>query len=259
MPKEEPEIYSEAVERAKFFQTVQTWPLSDELNYDGWLSNFKIGQERDIACGILDFFTHYSAKMVNQMLKTSVSNSGFVFLKHFSDWKHSDFKTRCIYSFVPGETLNPTDSGFIFTRILRDQMGVPESRIVNYIYLPQILEKINQPTPIVFVDDFVGSGAQVKKAWLDNKFSYNGKTLSQMCKEGNHCVVYAPLIVNYQGYQVISNHCIDLHLSATHILGPEYNLFNKECICWKNDDALFRHGTELILKKSRSLGIHSTN
>lgn len=192
------------------------------------------------------------------MLKTAVSNSGYTFVKHFKDWKHSDFNDRCIYSFIPGEDLSPTDSGHIFTRILRDNMGVPENRILDYQYLPQILDSIKRPTPIVFVDDFVGSGAQVRKAWLYNEYKYNNKTLAKICKDDNHCAIYAPIIVNNNGYKVIIDECIGLHLSATHILGPEYNLFNKECICWKNDENLFKRGTELILNKSKQLGIPST-
>lgn len=258
MPNTDEQLYAETKDRAKFFQTVQAWPLDDDLNYNGWLNNFSEGEERQVACQILDFFNHYSSKMVIQMLKTSVSNSGYVFIKHFGDWQHSNFKDRCIYSFIPGETLNPTDSGHIFTRMLRDEMGVPEDRIVNYQYLPQILDSMAIPTPIIFVDDFVGSGAQVRKAWLQNKFTYNSKTLAQICTDGNHCAVYAPLIVNHQGNQVIVNQCPGLHLSPTHILGPEYNLFNIDSICWKNDPDLFKRGTDLILNKSRILGIPST-
>jgi hypothetical protein len=258
VPNIEDQQYAETKDRAKFFQTVQAWPLDDDLNFEGWLNNFSVGEERDIACQILDFFNHYSSKMVIQMLKTSVSNSGYIFVKHFPSWKHSDFKEKAIYSFIPGETFSPTDSGHIFTRILRDEMSIPEDRIVNYLYLPQILEKLAVPTPIIFVDDFVGSGAQVRKAWLDNQFSYNNKTLSQICIDGNHCAVYAPLIVNKNGHQVITSDCGDLHLSATHILGDEYNLFHQDCICWKNDPALHLKGTELILNKSRLLGIPST-
>ncbi|MDF2432027.1 MAG: hypothetical protein JWP44_1658 [Mucilaginibacter sp.] len=259
MPDTESQIYSETIARAKFFQTVHAWPLSEDLNYDGWLKNFNEGEERNIACNMLDFFIHYSSKMVEQMLKTSVSNSGYILAKHFVDWQHSDFKDRCIYSFIPGETLNPTDSGHIFTRILRDVMGIPENRIVNYIYLPQKLDSINKPTPIIFVDDFVGSGNQVRQAWLDNKFTYNNKTLSEICSDGNHCAIYAPLIVNCDGHTVITTSCKGLHLCATHILGPEYDMFNKDCICWKNDIDLFYKGTALILKKSGELGIPSTN
>lgn len=259
MPIHDSQPYADTIERARFFQTVQTWPLTEDLNYDGWLANFKEGEERQIACSILDFFTHYSAKMVNQMLKTSVSNAGYIFVQHFSDWEHRNFFDRCFYSFIPGETLNPTDSGHIFTRTLRDVMNVPEERIVSYQYLPDYLDRTTVSTPIIFVDDFVGSGAQVHKAWnVNTMFSSTGRTLGDICLTNNHCAVYAPLIVNNVGYNVISSHCTGLHLCATHILGPEYNIFNSDCICWKNDASAFKAGTELIIRKSNELGIPST-
>lgn len=252
------EQYKITTERSKFFQTVQAWPLDEDLNYEGWLKNFAEGEERRLACLILDFYNHYSSKIVIQMLRTSVSNSGYFFKSFFPDWDHTHFKTKCIYSFIPGETLNPTDSGHIFTRILRDELRVPENRIVNYMYLPQVLDQLATPTPIVFVDDFVGSGAQVRKAWLNNKFTYNGKTLSQICSDGKHCAVYAPLIVNKAGHEVITRDCNGLYLSATHILSDEYNIFHKDCICWKKDDTLFKKGTEMLIRKSLAIGIKAT-
>lgn len=248
----------ETKERARFFQTVQAWPLDEDLDFDGWLSNFSDGEEKFLASQILDFFNHYSEKMVIQMLKTSVANSGYKFINHFADWRHTDFQERCIYSFIPGETLNPTDSGHIFSRYLRDQMDIPENRIIRYEMLAQVLDGIASPTPIVFVDDFVGSGNQVLKAWSVNEFSYNRKTLSRTCQEGDHCAVYAPLIVNHPGHKVIINQCVGLHLSAAHILGPEYNLFDHRCICWKQDPDLYKKGTTMIFEKSKLLGIPST-
>ena len=48
-------------------------------------------------------------------------------------------------------------------------------------------------------------------------------------------------------------------ITPTHIIGPEYNLFKKECFCWKNDEQLYLQGTELILRKSKELGIPFKN
>lgn len=252
MPSSLPD-YHETVERSRFFQTIQTWPLDEDLNYQGWLKNFADGEERRIACIILDFFVHYSSKMVNQMLKSSVSKAGYVFSKYFGDWQHSDFSSRCIYSFIPGESQHPTDSGNLFTRKLRDGLGIPEDQIISY----QDITSVPPTSPIIFVDDFVGSGAQVYKAWNHNILKGN-LNLKEYCEQEGHCPVYAPLIVNYQGYEVIRDDCEGLHLCATHILGPEYNLFDSSCICWKNNPDLFQKGVDLILSKSRSLGIPST-
>ena len=43
-------------ERGKLFRDVQVWPLSTELDYDGWLRNFTVDSDRAIAAQILDFF-----------------------------------------------------------------------------------------------------------------------------------------------------------------------------------------------------------
>ena len=192
------------------------------------------------------------------MLQTSVAKSGYFFDNHFSDWQHSNFLDRCIYSFIPGEVPGPADSGNLFARKLRDELHIPEMQIVNYSDLLDTLNIFKKPVPIVFVDDFVGSGQQVLKAWSKNQFS-NGLTLKEICEKDNHCAVYAPLIVNTMGYDVIRDHCQGLNLSTNHVLGPEYNLFNQDCICWKNDSDLFKKGVELILRKSQMLGIPSTN
>lgn len=60
--------YQETIQRSRFFQTIQAWPLDDDLNYEGWLDNFKKGEEQTIACSILDFFVHYPSRMVNKIL-----------------------------------------------------------------------------------------------------------------------------------------------------------------------------------------------
>ncbi|SFB50730.1 phosphoribosyltransferase-like protein [Algoriphagus aquimarinus] len=245
--------YEETLQRSRFFQTIQAWPLDEELNYEGWLSNFSKEEEQVIACSILDFFVHYPARMVNKMLANSVANSGYFFLDYFPDWEHSNFKDRCFYSFIPGESQHPTDSGNLFTRKLRDELLIPEDKIISY----QDIRSIPPKSPIIFVDDFVGSGSQVYKAWNVNQLS-NGKTLKEYVHSAGHCAVYSPLIVNYKGNSVMKTHCPTLNLSATHVLGPEYNLFDKTCFCWKNDSELFSKGISLILSKSKLLGIPST-
>lgn len=243
--------------RSHFFQTIQAWPLSEDLNYKGWLQNFSDGEEKKIARLILDFFVFYSHRMVNQMLKESVSKAGHIFSKHFPNWKHDHFTETCIYSFIPGEVPNPTDSGYLFTRKLRDELRIPDSQIINYLDIPAILKNKNTPTPILFVDDFVGTGIQVNIAWNETKID-GTNTLSQIICDNNHCAVYSPLIVNKIGQKLILDECTGLHLCATHIIDDEYNLFKRECICWKGNEESYQKGIKLITEKSLQQGIRDT-
>ncbi|MCX6250570.1 MAG: hypothetical protein NTX61_07455 [Bacteroidetes bacterium] len=246
------------LDRAKFFQSVQVWPLTDDLNYSGWLSNFKTKKEKEIACHILDFFKYYPQKMVDQMLLTSIERAGHYLSKTLPDWKHDDFFDRCYYSYIPGENPHTTDSGHIFSRKMRDVLEIPEARIVDFVEIPKILEGLSNPTPIILVDDFVGSGSQCYNAWNLIKNDYNHKTLKEICESQGHIFIYAPLIVNLSGYEILTKTCTSLICTPCHILGPEYNLFNSECYCWNGDDKLYKDGVKLILKKSHDLGIPST-
>jgi hypothetical protein len=246
-------------DRYKFFRDVQVWPTSDDLDFQGWLNNFGDENDYKLACIILDFFNYYPKKMVNQMLIASVGRAGYELSKHFPDWKHSDFKNRCKYTFIPGETHNPTDSGNLFMRKLRDVLEIDESRLVDFKDIHDLLEEETIPLPIIFVDDFVGSGSQCSTAWCQSRWGKNKRTLSEISQLYGHKFVYAPLLVNYEGYKCIKEDCTDLILSPSHVIGEEYNLFNPNCICWKNNISLFNSGVELILTKSRELGIPSTN
>ncbi len=246
-------------ERAEYFQSVHLWPLMEDLNYDGWLKNFKGNDELEIATKLLDFFLFYSKNTVNQLLRTSVSNSGYLFLNYFNNWKHEDFKNRCYYSYIPGESPNPSDSGLRFINKVRDEFDIPQSRLLMYeeLFTKLVNPKI-EPLAVILVDDFIGSGDQLCHAWGSQHELY-GVTLDEIVKKGNHCVVYAPLIVNKKSREKIKKYCKHLHISFAHTINDEYNLFKENCYCWENNKELYKRGIKLILKKSRELGIPFSN
>ena len=254
------EIVQDSIDRYKFFRDVQIWPLSDEFNFQGWLRNFDKEDDYIIASRILDFFNYYPKKMVDQMLTAAVGRAGYELSNYFSGWKHANFKNLCFYSFIPGETQNPSDSGNLFMRKLRDSLGIGEERFIDYKIVHDFLEETKTHLPIIFVDDFVGSGAQCITAWRINKGGKNNRTLDEISRLCGHKFVYSPILINHLGNDAINKFCKNLILSPAHIIGKEYNLFNPECICWRNDDGLdlFTPGIEMILRKSRELGIPLT-
>ena len=248
-------IIDETKKRAQFFQTVHAWPLSEVLDYQGWLSNFKTDEEKQIACHILDFFTHYPKQMTDRLLRNVIGQAGRYFNQFLADWEHDYFRNRCLYSYIPGERPNPTDSGHRYVTKIRDLLNVPQERIIDYDQIPTVLDKMTLPTPVVFVDDFIGTGNQCIKAWKQNIFPYNSRTLEQLALDGKHPFAYAPLIGNELGYNRITSMCTGLHLVVSYILGPEYNLFNQDCICWKENLDLYDRAVDFILNTSKALGI----
>ena len=82
-----------------------------------------------------------------------------------------------------------------------------------------------------------------------------GSPLAVLNMRVPHRIFYAPLVMNEQGYRQIKTNCSGLNLETIHVLGDEYNLFSPKCLCWKNDPDLYTRGTEMILRKSREVGI----
>ncbi|MCK4983035.1 MAG: hypothetical protein KAS17_08940 [Victivallaceae bacterium] len=247
----------ESIERARFFQDVHAWPLTEEFNYEKWLDNFEGDEEKYIACHLLDFFNYYPDIMIDKMLASSVGAAGQIFSQKFKNWEHSHFRTRCYYSHIPGENPSQADSGHIFARKLRDKLGIPEDQIINFNQLFGLLESQPIPRPVILVDDFIGSGHQCTKAWNDiqpgNKIS-----LQTLVTERHHICVYAPIIANVEGCKKINIESPSLRLSVAHILDSKYNLFSPDCICWHDDTELFHEGCELIIGKSQEIGIPDT-
>lgn len=245
------------IEKFNYFRYTQTWPLANDLNYEQWLANFAEGDERNIAHRILDYFIYFPDSHINQMLATVIGKCGYFFKQQRGAWSDSDFKNNCWYSFVPGEELRPTDSGYVFNRKLRDIIHIPENRIVDFNTLCSELAMTTNHN-VILVDDFVGSGHQTWVAWTQQKFPPANESLQKITKDNNHIVIYAPLIVNEIGYEKIINDCLGLGLTFIYFLDKESSLFDKNCPCWNGDDVLYQKGVELIIEKSSKLGIPSS-
>ena len=63
------------LERCSLFQQMQIWPVTEVLDYQGWLRNFT-KEEKPIAKKILNAFMYFPQPMINHMLITSVGYAG---------------------------------------------------------------------------------------------------------------------------------------------------------------------------------------
>lgn len=247
-------------EKFKTFREMRLLPMSRDLDVLNWLDNFQNEDEKEIVIHILQHFIYFSDGLIDQMLRTVVGRCGYYFSKNNDEWTHDSFKKNCWFSFLQGE--NPedaTDSGYIFTRKLRDQLNIPDKRIIKFDALFKKLEDCNSiPQNVILVDDFVGSGAQADDAWNKHRFGNLKMTLSELQSKDYHHIVYAPLIVNDMGLYRIKSCCSNLHLEYIHHLGPEYNMFNKNSIYWNGDETLFDRFTKMMLRIAKEQKIPVT-
>lgn len=240
--------------KLNFFQEIQMLPKAADFNYEGWLDNFD-SNERSIAERILDFFVYIPEDITNQLFRTVIGKAGYYFRTVDSDWDEQNFHNKCWYSYVPGENGNVTDSGVTFVKKVKDVIGIDENQILSFSELFMTLYNATTPQNVILTDDFVGTGAQCDHAWNLKPFTNVDKSLKDIVIEGGHKVIYVPLIVNNVGKKRIEGTCSGLHLDYAYELGPEWNLFSEKCPCWDGKEELYKAGTELIRKKSLSLGI----
>jgi hypothetical protein len=243
----------EVLKRARYFQDIQQWPLNSKLDYDGWLSNFKSDREKEIGYALLNALVYYSEGMVIELLKKSLILSSNYIKGVIKEWDVEHLFNNTIFSYMPGERSHITDSGVYFVRILKKVFQVHEDQIYSPFQLIEKIEYINSKTPIIFVDDFVGTGSQARKAWNDK--NTNDMSLGEILH--NHIAIYCPLVCNYRGHANISEDCKGLKLVTNHILGEEYDINKEGAFCWNGDKQLFNDWKEFSQLKGRELGIYS--
>ena len=112
---------------------------------------------------------YFNRELVLEMFASSVQSisrrecrKGDSFITALSSWQQ--FFDRAIIVPVAGDRDNPSDSGFSFARIARQHLGFDEMQILS----PgdALLEIGKGPRPIIFVDDFVGTGSQFTGTWF---------------------------------------------------------------------------------------------
>ncbi len=143
------------------------WPRG-KIEYRGWLQNFERA-DRPLAVQMLSRFTFLSHALVDRLFVSAfhdvsnhVGQRGQDFPTRQAKWQA--FCAQAIVVPVMGERPNPSDSGWGFARKARQLLGIAEGKLMH----PQeAVEAIaaGSTAPIVFVDDFVGSGDQFLRTW----------------------------------------------------------------------------------------------
>lgn len=242
----------------KFYQDIRLWPKDNDFDYEGWLDNFS-HDEQIIAQKILDFFVYFPDDIIDQLFRTVVGRAGYFFRKYDSTWCNASFGNNCWYSFVPGEDPNLSDSGYIYTRKVREVLGVPQDRLKSFGQILRLLNDATEPQNVILTDDFVGTGSQCENAWNKQLYENFEKPLKKIVEEGNHRVIYVPLIVNERGKYKILSLCDGLGLEYAYELGTKWNLFLPNCPCWEGNTQLYKDGVALIRSKSSMIGIEDDN
>ncbi|RYG99641.1 MAG: hypothetical protein EON58_03215 [Alphaproteobacteria bacterium] len=200
------------------------WPRG-KVEYRAWLNNFDAA-DRQLAVQMLSSFTFLSHQLVDQLFISAFQNISNIiqstdgsFNARQDAWRH--FCDEVIVVPVMGETPNPSDSGWGFARKARQLLGVPEGRVLQP---SEALSRVagGSTVPIVFVDDFVGSGEQFLSTW---RRPYTGLTANHSFRafSGRFPAYYCNVMMTAYGKERIQRVAPEVLLVSGNMIPRDHN------------------------------------
>ncbi len=225
----------------------------------GWLSNFS-ASERRFALVLLSRFTFLADHLVDQLFRSAFQNISN--LLH-DDWQPfdaacdqwRDFCSQALITIVQGEEPNPSDSGWLFARKARQAIGINQ----NQLFEPRdVIEQLVNgfAGPVVFVDDFVGSGEQFLATW-EREYDHAGGTTSfkEIAKSGANIFFYCNAMTTEYGRGRINLDVPQLRISSGNIIPDRHSLAHPDSLLWP--DAIRADGVAFVEAVGRRLGFTS--
>jgi hypothetical protein len=230
----------EVLAKCAFFSRSQLWPREVDFDPVGWLSNFR-NSEETFADQLLNGVMFFSRSMTEEMFRSafqelsrSVSSQDTSFLNLLADWR--SFVDSCLITYVTGESEHPADSGHIFARLARNYLGIPEEQIRTPRETVQELHD-NGPRPVIFVDDFVGSGNQFVTTWQREYPLVNG-TRGSFCSTMGATpfpAKYVTVLATREGAGLIHGTCPGVQITAAHLLDVRHSVLHPNSFFWPRE------------------------
>jgi hypothetical protein len=234
------------------------WPLRQVIDGKLWLENF-LDVEMEHAVHLLNAFLYFPEPFVSEMFKAAFQGLSQIvvpnhesFLAVQTEWR--EFVDKVVITNVTGESPNISDSGVSFTRRAKQLLGISESRtLTNEETIRDLLD--NGPRPVVFVDDFVGSGNQFIETWkrsirLSSSLNMSFEKLATI---RGSLFFYTPLLCTEYGLDRIAGECQGVVVKPAHIISKRYSAFAPDSLIWPAH--LQPTATEFIKHASERAGI----
>ena len=227
------------LEKCDYFLDVQLWPLKTYINPEAWLDNFASGEQGHALC-LLHAFQYFSHQLVDELFRAAIQNLSLVvcsptdpFIAAQTKWHN--FLAQAVFTYVEGETPNPADSGFAFVRRARNLIGVDET--TQILTIEQAITELLQSrsrTPVIFVDDFVGSGDQFVKSWHRKRTLTSGVSTSfaEVASTAGGHYFYCPLVSTDTGVERIRLKCPEVRVFPVHTLTNRDSVLAPDSYVW---------------------------
>lgn len=223
------------LERCNYFTDVGLWPLRMDIDPQAWLNNF-LPDEKLLASYLLNSFIYLGDQVVDRLFIAAFHGLSYRETVPKDDesqgslaWR--EFVESVFVTPVRGEQPHLTDSGFSFLRRSRDLLGIPEARIqANEVVLARLIR--GEDFPVVFVDDFVGSGEQFVHTWHRTHAIGSDITSFEEAAQGGGTFYYCPIVATSHGLEQIMARCRGATVVPAHVLSERHNALSDESIIW---------------------------
>ena len=219
------------------------------MDPERWLDNF-LEDEIDHALYLLNAFMYYAPPLVDQIFRTAIRSIGRSMTR--SQWE--EFLSNLLVTIVSGEEPNVTDSGYVFARKARD-LGIPQERIV---YPEEACKRVQYGFngPVVFVDDFVGSGNQFIQTWSrPNLNPYD--SFAALATTFQAKFYYCPAFCTEFGLEQINRECSAVTVSPGVFMPNKYGVLAPDSVVWPR--RLKSSAEEFVRSVSERAGIPDTD
>lgn len=198
--------------RCEALKRAGMWLSEPRIRPRAWLQNFE-ESDKDVAAQLLERFVFYNQQLTDSLLTTSFYSIADG-LKKGPNAPPRDTLLRAladaVFTPVQGENPNPTDSGNFLCRRTRQVLNVPEDRIKSNA---EALQAASIGTPVVFVDDFIGSGDQFLTTWEDASTGTSFKTIQE---NTSFHAIYLSLVGTEKGIRNIGIDAPSVAVCVTH-------------------------------------------
>lgn len=237
------ELPPTVAENWKFFVSAQLWPRATRFDPKGWLENFDADDQK-YAIRLLEGFTYFADELVGALFQGAFQNLSQLVVQNKDNYfsassQWTQFLESAIVVRAEGNYSSDADSGFIFTRLARNKLGVQEEQLLSPA---KALDQL-KTTPrgnVIFVDDFVGSGEQFEDTWtkihqLSDLGAASFKSLVATIGSGSVSFYYCPLICTDVGRDYIARNCPLVKLVPAHALPETYSALSSSSVIWRED------------------------
>jgi hypothetical protein len=241
-PADGPGLFDEhqVLARCSYFVDVQLWPREQVINPQRWLDNF-LAAERPYAAHLLGSFQYFSTELTDALLTGAFQDLSRRILDldaptavARAQW--TDFCQSVLITYPTGELPNPTDSGYLFARKARQVLRVPEQRILSPESTLTYLLK-HGARPVVFVDDFLGSGNQFRDTWV-RRHTVGGieTSFKELQEDLLFEPYYVPVMATASGSAALVNVAPAVTVAAAHELPEELSALHDDSVVWPESE-----------------------